>query len=80
MAKMICPSCGRTYKGLERYCTKCGVLLEKEKNRCSENKTRLCKERVFEDDDLYCCYCGALTTFAVERAKQGAVIYKAKEE
>lgn len=74
MARMICPSCGRTYKGLERFCTMRGVELEKDKNRCSEQRTQLCKDGVFEPDDVFCCYCGALTTFAVERKESGEII------
>ncbi len=76
MARMICPSCGRRYRGLERYCTKCGVELEHDKNRCSEMKTQLCKDRIFENDDIFCCYCGALTTFAAEQKEKGAIIPK----
>ena len=67
MARSICPTCGRAYKGLERYCTKCGVELEKDKNRCSAMGTQLCKDRVFED-------CGALTTFAAERKERGEIV------
>ncbi len=37
--KKICPKCRREYTGLENYCTKCGLELEKAPNRCSENKT-----------------------------------------
>lgn len=36
MAGKICPNCGKRYKGLEVYCTKCGIELEKDKERCSE--------------------------------------------
>ncbi len=74
MARSICPTCGRAYKGLERYCTKCGVELEKDKNRCSAMGTQLCRNRVFEDDDTFCCYCGALTTFAEARKEKGEII------
>ena len=74
MARSICSTCGRAYKGLERYCTKCGVELEKDKNRCSAMGTQLCKDRIFEEDDIFCCYCGALTTFAEARKEKGEII------
>ncbi len=73
MANKICPTCGKRYKGLAAYCTKCGVELEKDKNRCSELRTQLCRDAVFENDDIYCCYCGALTTFAAEQKAKGAI-------
>lgn len=63
--KKICPKCRREYTGLENYCTKCGLELEKAPNRCSENKTALCAKRVYADDDIYCAYCGSLTTYAL---------------
>lgn len=74
MAHMICPACGRTYKGLERFCSQCGVELEKDKNRCSEQRTQLCRGKALDDDDIFCCYCGALTTFAVEKKERGDII------
>lgn len=64
-----CPKCSRCYTELENYCTKCGIELEKDANRCSEGKTRMCQVRTFADDDIYCSYCGALTTYA--KMKQG---------
>ena len=69
MLNKICPTCGKRYTEMENYCTKCGIPLEKDKNRCSEGKTRMCQCATFADDDIYCSYCGALTTFAVERNK-----------
>lgn len=63
----VCPTCRKRYVGLEVFCTKCGVRLEDEPNRCSEEKTALCKRRIFEPDDIYCCYCGSLTTYAKEK-------------
>ncbi len=65
----ICPKCRREYTELENYCTKCGIVLEKQKNVCSENKTSMCRHRVYDDDDLYCAYCGSLTTYAQDRQK-----------
>lgn len=65
--KKHCPSCGRTYTGQEVFCGKCGVLLEREKNRCSTNRTELCRGARLEDDDLFCPYCGEPTTFARSR-------------
>ncbi|MCI8285379.1 MAG: hypothetical protein HFE90_08985 [Firmicutes bacterium] len=70
MVKKKCPTCGRIYEGLERYCTKCGVELIKDENRCSSNKTELCRHKTFADDDIYCCYCGSLTTYAAEKIKE----------
>ncbi len=67
MEHKICPTCGKRYAGLESYCTKCGIPLVKDANHCSQNKTELCKHRNFEDDDIYCCYCGSLTTYALEK-------------
>ena len=58
--RKVCPKCGRVYYELDNYCTKCGFALEKEPNKCSEQRTTLCAHRVFEDDDIYCSYCGAL--------------------
>lgn len=67
MGNKRCPTCGARYTGLERFCTKCGILLVREVNRCSENRTELCRHRTFEEGDVYCCYCGALTTYAAEK-------------
>lgn len=67
MMNKVCPSCGRKYSELEFYCTKCGLELKKAPNTCSEMKSVMCKHRVFADDDLYCSYCGSLTTYAKER-------------
>lgn len=78
MAGKVCPSCKRTYNSFAVYCTRCGVKLEKEKNHCSEMKTQLCKDMVFDDEDIYCCYCGALTTFAVEKKNSGDIIPNAE--
>lgn len=64
-----CPKCGRLYYELDNYCTKCGIELVKQPNRCSAPKTALCAHKVFADDDLYCSCCGALTTYALERNK-----------
>lgn len=64
-----CPKCRRQYTELENYCTKCGIALEQEQNHCSENKTAQCARRVYADDDVYCSYCGSLTTYALERQK-----------
>lgn len=67
MINKKCPKCGRKYTEFENYCTKCGIELIKEENKCSENKTARCSHRVYGDDDNYCAYCGALTTYALER-------------
>ena len=67
--KKICPKCRREYTELENYCTKCGFGLEKSLNRCSENKTTLCARCIYADDDIYCAYCGSLTTYALDRQK-----------
>ena len=65
--KKRCPKCNKNYTELENYCTKCAIELEKDYNRCSENKTTMCKHRVYADDDIVCAYCGSLTTYAAER-------------
>lgn len=65
-----CPKCHKRYYELANYCTKCGIELEKEKNMCTEMKTSMCAHIVYDDDDLYCQYCGALTTYATEKAKK----------
>ena len=67
--RKVCPKCGRAYCELDNYCTKCGIAQEKEPNKCSEQRTTLCAHRVFADDDIYCPYCGALTTYAKERIR-----------
>lgn len=64
-----CPKCKKQYTALENYCTKCGITLEQDENRCSANKTTQCARRVYADDDAFCAYCGALTTYALERQK-----------
>ena len=74
MANMTCPTCGRRYKGLARFCGTCGIELVRDKNRCSEQRTNLCKNAEFPEDDVFCCYCGALTTFAVERKRDGDIL------
>ena len=61
--RKICPTCKRNYTELENYCTKCGKELVKEPNRCSENKTALCKTKTFADDDVYCSFCGSPTMY-----------------
>lgn len=68
--KKICPKCSKEYTEFENYCTKCGIELEKAPNECSEKKTASCSRRIYADDDVYCAYCGALTTYAKERFKQ----------
>ena len=61
--KKMCPSCGRSYGELDNFCTKCGIELVKEPNRCSKKKTALCATKTFADDDLYCSICGSPTTY-----------------
>lgn len=65
--KKICPKCRKEYSELENYCSKCGIELEKEPNKCSANKTVMCSHRIFADDGIFCSYCGSLTTYALER-------------
>ena len=62
--RKMCPTCKKTYNEIENYCTKCGVTLVKEPNRCSANKTAMCSSKAFADDDRYCSFCGAPTTYA----------------
>lgn len=68
--KKICPTCRREYSQLENYCTKCGIELVNEPNRCSEMKTSMCKEKVFEEDDRYCSFCGSPTTYWKEALEE----------
>ena len=63
--KKICPKCRKEYSELENYCSKCGIELEKEPNKCSANKTVMCSHRIFADDDIFCSYCGSPTTYAL---------------
>ena len=63
LVKKICPNCQREYLEIDNYCTRCGVELVKERNRCSENRTPLCKGKTFAEDDVYCSICGAPTTY-----------------
>ena len=60
-----CPKCDRKYYGREIYCSRCGVLLERERepNRCSANKTELCGTARLDDEDRFCPYCGASATY-----------------
>lgn len=44
--KKQCPKCRKQYTGLENYCTRCGVELERLPNMCSEMKTDMCVHRV----------------------------------
>ena len=62
-----CPKCRVVYTEFENYCTKCGICLEKVDNKCSENKAARCERRIYKDDDIYCTYCGSMTTYALER-------------
>lgn len=43
------------------------IQLVKEDNRCSANKTSLCTHKVFDANDVFCSYCGSLTTYALEK-------------
>lgn len=63
-----CPQCKRSYTGREIYCTRCGVLLEKEVNACSEMKTELCTSAKLNEKDRYCPYCCSPTTYALATA------------
>ena len=58
-----CPTCHREYSEIECYCTKCGIKLVKAPNRCSAMKTKMCEDKVFGDNDKYCSFCGAPTTY-----------------
>lgn len=63
--KKVCPKCGKTYAGLENFCVECGLTLVREANRCSEEKTALCKGKNLPETDKFCAYCGAPTTYAL---------------
>lgn len=62
--RKICPICKKEYDALANFCGSCGVELKPEPNRCSEEKHSLCKGRTVPDDQKFCIYCGALTTYA----------------
>ena len=64
-----CPKCRKQYYEHSNFCTKCGLILEKDDNRCSTLGHALCKNRIYETEEDFCEYCGALTTYAVERRK-----------
>jgi RNA polymerase subunit RPABC4/transcription elongation factor Spt4 len=70
MINKRCPKCERVYSELDNYCRKCGIVLEKDLNRCSGNKTTRCEHLTFDDDDVYCPACGSLTTYAVGKDKE----------
>lgn len=61
--KKMCPTCKREYAEINNYCTKCGIELVKEPNRCSAKKMALCKGMIYQDDDVYCSICGSPTTY-----------------
>lgn len=66
-----CPKCNREYSKLSNYCSKCGIELEAIPNKCSEMKSSLCKTKVYQDDDMFCEYCGAPTTYALRDSGGG---------
>ena len=63
--KKRCPACGRTFTGQEIYCAGCGSLLEYERNKCSENRTELCRTAMLTERDRFCPFCRAPTTYAL---------------
>lgn len=63
--RKTCPKCGREYCGLENYCSKCGIELEKDPNRCTREASALCKGRKLPDEDLFCAWCGSPTTYVI---------------
>jgi hypothetical protein len=67
-----CPECGTPYKDIYKYCTKCGAELETDLkfNRCSQRDTPECCQTAFNDDDMYCCFCGSPTTYALAKNKE----------
>ena len=60
-----CPKCDRKYYGREIYCSRCGILLEREPNRCSANKTELCGTAKMDEEDRFYPYCGAPATYGL---------------
>lgn len=68
--KKVCPTCRREYTELENYCRKCGIELEREPNRCSAGKTAMCKKVLFDNDDIFCSYCGSPTTYAKDMLEE----------
>lgn len=67
MKNKKCPKCSKQYYELSNFCKTCGHELIKEENRCSKNGHSMCAHGVFEESDVYCEFCGALTTYAAER-------------
>ena len=67
-----CPKCNLKFGGIERYCTQCGAELEKNSNWCSEGKDVNCSRFPRRDEDVFCPFCGSLTTYELERQKNGA--------
>jgi len=70
MSNKFCPKCNTRYSETANYCRACGLELVKDKNACSENKGAQCHALEFNDDDIFCECCGALTTFAKARKAQ----------
>ena len=62
-----CPKCYKKFGDLHQYCSKCGIELGVDHNRCSEKNSALCEKAFFSREDDFCSYCGAPTTYAAER-------------
>lgn len=43
------------------------IVSEKTPNECSKKKTQLCAHRIYRDDERFCEYCGAPTTYAIQK-------------
>lgn len=67
---MICSKCGENVDvdlfDSVAYCPKCGNKIDY--NRCSEEckDTFFDNSRILNDNDLYCKYCGAKSTYHVQ--------------
>ena len=71
--RKICPTCGAIRPGIESFCRKCGVELVNEPNRCSAEKTALCRGVKFDDEDRYCpywLYKGRKMPYSITKQKQ----------
>lgn len=39
-------------------------------NICSEMKTDMCTRKIYDEDVMYCEYCGSLTTNAIDKLEE----------
>ncbi len=65
--KKTCPKCKKEYDAMANYCGRCGIELTRELNRCSKQRHALCRDKDLPDDQRFCIYCGALTTYELAK-------------